>query len=153
MEEPNGKVGSIGEQNADDYVDLEGADHAAAPLGRSQLGNVDRPEHGRSADAQAAEETEEEQRWPVPGEHAAESGDDIEDGRDAQGFPAAQLLPDGAGGHGAHYRARHGSEDGDALGGAGEVIEPGERVDCTGDDRRIESEEQAAQRAADCRLH
>ena len=73
------------------------ADHASAPLGRGELGDVDGAEHGRAADAEAADEAGDHQRIPVPGEGAADGGDGVEDGHDAQGFAAADLLAEHAG--------------------------------------------------------
>ena len=94
MQSADEVVGGVGDQDAEDDVELEGADQAAAPLGGRQLCNVDGAEHRGSADAESADEAEDHERRPVPGKRAADGRDDIEDGGDAQGFAAAELLAD-----------------------------------------------------------
>src|SRR6516162_4949564 len=49
-------VGEIGEQNADNNVDLEHSDEAAAHLGWSEFRDIDRTENRGTTDADAADE-------------------------------------------------------------------------------------------------
>ena len=85
-------VGGVGDHDAEDDVELKGADETAAPLGRGQLGDVDRAEDRGGADAESADEAEDHEGGPAPGQAAADGGDDIEDGGDAEGFAAAEPL-------------------------------------------------------------
>jgi hypothetical protein len=58
VEQADDEVRGVGEEDADDDIDLEGADHASAPLGGGQLRNVDGTEDGAGTDAESAEEAE-----------------------------------------------------------------------------------------------
>ena len=109
-------VGGVGEEDADDDVDLEEADEASAQLGGSELGEIDGAEDRGAADAESADEAEAEQGRPVPGEGAAEGGDDVEDRHDAQGFAAADFLAERAGADGSDDRAPEGDGDGECRG-------------------------------------
>ena len=67
-------VRQIGQQDADDDVDLEGADEASTELGRGQFGDIHGAEDGGTADAEAADKAEDQQERPVPGKSAANRG-------------------------------------------------------------------------------
>ena len=138
------EVGKVGDQDADDDVDLEEADHAAAPLGGGELCDVDGAEHGGAADADAADEAEGEQGIPIPGEGAADRRDEVEDGHDAERFAAADPLAEHAGEHGAEDGADQAKEDGEAEGVGREVKDLGELLGGSGDDSGVEAEQEAA---------
>ena len=141
------EVRQIRKQDADDDVDLEGADHAAAPLGGGELCDVDRAEDRGAADADAADEAGDHEDVPVPGEGAADGGDEIEDGHDAQGLAAADLLAESAGGHSTEDGAEEADGDGEAERGRREAEDGGELLRGAGDDGGVKAEEQTAQRA------
>src|ERR1022692_3767447 len=87
--QPDQVVAEIGNQDSDHDVDLERADEQSSPARGSDLGDVHRPEYRRASNPQAADEAEDEQRWPVPREGAAESGNDVEPRQDAQALAPA----------------------------------------------------------------
>ena len=106
---PIGEVRYVGEQDADDDVDLEESDEAAPPLGWGYFGDVHGAEDGRSADAEAADEAEEDQGGPAPGKGAAQGGDDVEEGHHAEAVAAAKALAGDACSHGADDGADQGA--------------------------------------------
>ena len=65
------------EQDAEHDVELEQAREPAAPIGRRDLGNVNRREHRRRADREAADEAEHVERFEVPAERAAQRRHDV----------------------------------------------------------------------------
>lgn len=115
-------IGEVGEENADDDVDLKEADEASAPFGGGELGDVDRAEDRGAADAEASEEAEEEEARPWPGESAAEGRDDVEDGHDAEGGATADALTERAGEDGSDDGAVKGDGYGEALLAFGEDV-------------------------------
>ncbi len=143
----------IGEQDADDDVDLKESDEAAAPFGGRNFGDVHGAEDGRSADAEAADEAKEDERRPAPGKGAADGGEHIEDGHDAKTVAAAIFLSGNAGAHGANDRAGESAGDSDAEQSGGEVIHARQGRGGAGDDGGVKAEEQAAQRAHDRALY
>ncbi len=112
-------------------------------------GEEDGAEHGGSADADAADEAGDHESVPVPGEGAADGGEGVQDGHDAKGFAAANLLAEDAGGQGAEDGSGETDGDGEAEGPGGEVEDAGELLGGAGDDGGVEAEEQAAERAYD----
>ena len=62
----------VGEQNPRDHVELEESHQPSALIGRRDLGNVHRPDHRRSPNRQPADESEEQQRRPIPGQRASQ---------------------------------------------------------------------------------
>ena len=153
MQRADEVVRGVGHQDAEDHVELKRAHQPPAPLGRRKLGNVHRPQHRRCADAQPADEAEDHQRRPVPRQRAADGGDHVKHGGDAQRLAPAELLP----AHARAQRAHHGADQRDghrpALALRAQVVEPDQRVDGAGDDHGVEAKEQAAQRAGQRRLH
>ena len=101
------------------------ADETAAPFGRSEFGNVDGAEDRRRADAEAADETEYQERRPVPCEAAADGRYEIEDGGDAEGFAAAEPLTDLASAERTDDGADKADRDGKSLFVAGESCKGG----------------------------
>src|SRR3984885_7254466 len=100
----------IGEQDADNDIDLEESDESAAPGRRRNLCDVHRPEHRRSADAETTDEAKEDECGPAPGKGA----EHIEDGHDAETVATAIFLSRDACAHGADDRARQRAGDSDA---------------------------------------
>src|ERR1700733_671369 len=139
----------IGEQDADDDVDLEESDQAAAPVWRRNLRDVHRAENGGATDTEAAEEAKEDECWPAPGKGAADGGDHIEDGHDAETVAATVFLSWDAGAHGADDRAGQCAGDGDAEQDGREVINLRQGGGGAGNDGGIEPEQQATKRAYD----
>ena len=72
IEEADDVVRKIGEQDAEDDVELKQTDEPAAIFRRSEFGDIGRAQYRRAADAEAADEAEENQRGPAPGEGAAQ---------------------------------------------------------------------------------
>ena len=131
-----------------DYdVDLEKTDHAASPLGGSEFSNVDRAQDGGTADAEAANEAGHHQDGPVPGKGAADRGDGVQDGHNAQGFAAADLLAQLAGDHRTDDCADQAYENGEAQGFRSEVKDFAELLRGARDDGGVEAEEETAQRS------
>src|SRR6266478_1580160 len=80
------EIRQIGEQDANDDVDLKHADQAAADSCWGQFRDVHRTQHRRASNAQAAEKTRQQQSVPAPRESAAQRGEHVEDGQHAQRF-------------------------------------------------------------------
>ena len=143
----NEVVGGVGHQDAEDHIELECAHQASAPLGRRKLRNVDRAQHRRSADAQPADEAEDHEGRPAPGQPAAQGGNHIKHRSDAQRLASAQLLPHHARAKRSHHRADEPDGHRPALALRAQAVELDQRINGAGDHYRVEAEEQAAQRA------
>ena len=70
-------VREIGHQNSEHHVELEKTNQAATQFCRGNFRDVHGPEHRGAANAQSADKSEHDQGMPVPGEGAAQSGDEI----------------------------------------------------------------------------
>ena len=143
-------IGEVGEQNADDDVDLEHADKSSAPLCGSKFGNIDGAENGRSADSQAADEAEDDERRPTPRKGAAERRDDVEDGGDAQRFAAAKPLADGSGAHSSDHGSPESDGDREAQAspkeaGGGQMEDLRELACCAGNDSGVKAKQQTTE--------
>ena len=75
-----------------------------APLRRSQLRDINRPQHRRPSDSQTADQARYHQRVPVPGEGTADRRNRIQDGHDPQRLAAADLLAQYTRTHRADHR-------------------------------------------------
>ena len=146
-------IGGVGDEDAEDHVELERADEAAAPLGGRKLGDVDGAEDRGRADAESADEAEDHERGPAPGQRAADGGEHVKNGGEAEGFAAAEALAHLAGSERSDDGADQGDGDGPALALRAEVIEAHQRVDGAGDDHGVKAEEQAAERTGEGGLH
>ena len=139
-------VGEVGEENSEDHVELKETDEAAAPLGGRDFRNVHGAEDGRAADGQAANDAEADQRGPVPSEGAADGGNHVKHGHDAETVAAAVSVAGNSCGHGADDGAEDGAENGDAESEGSETIQFGEGVSGAGDDRGVKTKKQTAER-------
>ena len=146
-------VGGVGDHDAEDHVDLKGADQTAAPLGRRQLGDIDRAEDRGSADAESADEAKNHEGGPTPCEAAADGGDDVEDSGDAEGFAASQPLAYGAGAEGADDRADEANGHRESLVLRTEAVKAHQGIDGAGDHDGVESEQQPAKSAGQGGFH
>ena len=107
------------------------------------------PEHRRAADAQSADKTKNDQRIPVPGEGATQSGDEIEDGHHPQAVATSETLTRNPRQHGAQDRPEERAEYRDAQEKWREAVGLGECAGGAGDDGGVESEKKAAQSGHD----
>ena len=101
-------VGQIGQQYPRHHVELEEAHQAPAPFGGRNFGDVHGPQHRGAADAQTADEAEEEQRIPVPGESAAQGARQVQHRHQPQTVAAAQPVAGVAGQHRPDHRPAEG---------------------------------------------
>src|SRR5882757_1377337 len=143
-------IRKIGEQNAEDNVELKQADEPAPPFCGRNLRDVHRAEHGRAADAKATDEAEKHQRRPVPCQSAAQGGDDIEHGHGAQTVSPAKSIAGYAGKHGADDRAPKRGGHRHSQSGGREMKRFGKRMGGAGNDGSVEPEQKAAERGYDC---
>ena len=81
------------------------ADEAAADLGRRDLGDVHGGNDTRAADGQAAHEAENRERPPVPGQRAADAGNEVEHRQQEQHATAPDAVGRPAHEHGPQDRA------------------------------------------------
>ena len=146
-------VGEVGEQDANDDVDLEHADEATAPLGGGELRDVDGAEDGGAADAEAAQKAEGKEGPPGAREGATGGRDDVEDAHDAESGAAADALAERARKHSAKDGAVEGDGDGEALLALGESVVQLKRVGGASDDGGIKAEEKAAKSAGESTLN
>ena len=86
-------VRRIRQQDADDDIDLKQPHQAAPNFRRRHLRDVDRTQHRRATDTKPTQDAEDQQRRPVPGDRAADRGDQIENRHDPQCLAAANSLP------------------------------------------------------------
>ena len=143
--QPDHVVREVGHQDAGDHVELEETDQPAAPFGGRNLRNVHRPEHRGAADAEPSDEPEEHERIPIPGEGAANRGDQVEDGHAAQAVAAPVAVARDAGQSRAEDRADQRARYREPEAVRRQIEDSRERVRGPGNHRRIESEKQPAQ--------
>ena len=86
------EIRHVGQQDAEDDVDLKCSHQPAAPFRRSNLRNVHGSEHGAAANAEAADDAKEKQGIPIPRKRAANGRDYVRHGENAQGVAMADAL-------------------------------------------------------------
>ena len=115
-------IRDIGQEDAERDVELKER-HQASPLfGRGDLGDIHGPDHGGAADGQSAEETEEQQRRPIPGRGAPEGGDQIKNSQSLQGAPSAKTVRWNPGEHRAENGSPQPARNGEAQGAGREPV-------------------------------
>ena len=153
MHEANEVIGGVGDHDAKDDVELECGNEASAPLGGGQFGNIHGAENRGGADAESADEAEEQERCPAPGDTAAESREDVEKRGDAERFAAAEFLADDAGAESADDGADQADADRESFLVGAETVQLDQGIDGPGDHDRIETEEESTEGAGQGRLH
>src|ERR1700677_4340374 len=98
------EIRKIGQQNASYHVELKNSDQPSAPICWSDLGDVHRAKHRRTADAKAPDESEQHENRPVPGEGATECGNDVENGHHAKAVASSKFVAGDPGEHSAEDR-------------------------------------------------
>ncbi len=98
------------------------------------------PENRGAAYAQSADKSKDDQGMPVPGEGAAQSGDEIQNRHYPQAVAAPETLTRNSRQHCAQDRPEERAEDRDPKQKRREVVGMGQRTGGAGDDRSIESE-------------
>jgi hypothetical protein len=138
------KIREEGEEHAENNVELRHRHQPAAVAGGRDFRNVHGRDHRRPADPYASDEAEEKKGMPVPGQGAADRGDEIKNGDADQGVTPA----DPVGRPARRQRPRNGT---DQSGGHGEaepegieIVDFPEPLGGSGDHGRVESEEKAA---------
>ena len=133
-------IRKIGEQNSEYDVELKKTDQASAQSSGSDLGNVHGAENGRSADAKASDETEDDERIPTPGKGATQRRDEVKNRETAQTIAPAKPFTRDA----REHRPDHGSPDragnSDAEELWSESVSLRESAGGTGDHGRVEAE-------------
>ncbi len=85
-------IREIRRQNAHNDIQLADRHEQAATPGRSNLGDIDRRHDRRTADRDASNPSEEQQRIPVPSEGAANRRNEIKDGQHGQHGPSSPPI-------------------------------------------------------------
>src|SRR5262249_10637712 len=137
-------VGKVGEENANDNIDLEKADQAAATRSGRDFRDVNRAKHGRTTDGKAADEARGKQGVPIPGDGAADRRQKIKNGEDAEGFSAANVLADNAGTASTNHRAPECDGDRKAESGRRKQELKSEGMSCSSNDGGVKAKKQAA---------
>src|SRR5205807_3913963 len=96
----------VGEQNSADDVKLKNANKTPAPFGGSDFRDIHRPENGRAANAESADETERYKRTPVPRKGATRGGNDVQNRHPAQAGPPPEAVTRNAREHGDRKSTR-----------------------------------------------
>ena len=137
-------VRQIGHEDAEDDVELDEADEAAADPRWGDFRCVDRRAHRRQADADAADEAEDHEHQVAGRQGRSEGAEYVQDADEEQQLAAAEAVCGAA----TDERADDGADGGDGDGGAeAPVVEVElffERGVGSGDDGGVETEDQAA---------
>jgi hypothetical protein len=102
--QPDQIVAEICNQDSDDDVDLKAADQQSSPAGGSDLSDVNRPQDRGAANAKAADEAEDQQRWPTPREGATDRRNDVTAGENPEALAATEAIAQDAREHGSDDR-------------------------------------------------
>ena len=141
-----GRAGQVGNEDADGDHELDGRHQRAAHARRRGLADIERPDHGRRPDAEAADGAPHQPRHERIGVRRADAADDEQDRGDEKCRAFAGPRDQRAGQQGADEPAQQHRGHGNALheGTQGKVL--GDEFERRGDDGRVVADQQARHR-------
>lgn len=139
-------VAEIGEQDPQDDVELEEADHEPAALRRNDFRDVHRRQHRSAADSDTKRQPREAEYVDVGGKGATNGGEREQESDDLKRISPAEPVADEPGHERADARAKEGNGDGKPKSRIAQMKHGPERGSDARDDGGIEAEKQTRQR-------